>query len=112
MVVVGGANSAGQAALHLAESADRVTMLVRAESLGRRMSRYLVERIEAHERIDVRTATELVDAESDDRLHGVVVSGLAGEERISAEVLFVIIGAHRSPLGSRSGCASTRAATS
>ena len=53
VIVVGGANSAGQAALHLATYARHVTMLVRGESLARSMSRYLLDRIEAHERITV-----------------------------------------------------------
>ena len=52
VVVVGGANSAGQAALHLADVARSVTVVCRSDSLDRGMSRYLVDRIEAHERID------------------------------------------------------------
>jgi thioredoxin reductase (NADPH) len=59
VIVVGGANSAGQAALHLATHAQHVTMLVRGESLARAMSRYLVDRIEAHERITVRTGAHV-----------------------------------------------------
>src|ERR671929_1481652 len=57
VVVVGGANSAGQAALHFAQHARLVTMLVRAESLERRMSQYLVDRIAATPNIVVRTET-------------------------------------------------------
>jgi thioredoxin reductase (NADPH) len=63
VVVVGGANSAGQAALHVAAFAMRVTMLVRGESLARGISRYLVDRIEAHERISVRTRTHVTQVE-------------------------------------------------
>jgi thioredoxin reductase (NADPH) len=59
VIVVGGANSAGQAALHLATHARHVTILVRGDSLARAMSRYLVDRIEAHERITVRTSTDV-----------------------------------------------------
>ena len=55
VVVIGGANSAGQAALHLADSADQVTILIRGDSIHRGMSQYLSERIAAHERIEVRT---------------------------------------------------------
>jgi thioredoxin reductase (NADPH) len=92
VVVVGGANSAGQAALHLAEFAKRVTMVVRSDSLERRMSRYLVERIEAHERIDVRLCSDLVRAEGEDDLDAVAVCGPSGEQVIPADALFVIIG--------------------
>src|ERR671921_2050920 len=59
--VVGAANSAGQAALHLAQYARRVTMLVRGPSLAEKMSAYLVEEIHATDRVDVRPHTELVD---------------------------------------------------
>jgi thioredoxin reductase (NADPH) len=58
--VVGGANSAGQAALHLAEYASRVTLVVRADSLAAGMSHYLVQQIAAAPNIDVRTGTEVV----------------------------------------------------
>jgi thioredoxin reductase (NADPH) len=92
VAVVGGANSAGQAAVHLAQFAERVTVVARADSLQGRMSRYLVERIESHDRIDVRTATELARAEGEDRLSGITVAGPAGEETIAADALFVIIG--------------------
>jgi thioredoxin reductase (NADPH) len=58
--VVGGANSAGQAALHLARFARTVTLVVRAQSLGAGMSHYLSRQIEATRNIDVRLATEVV----------------------------------------------------
>jgi thioredoxin reductase (NADPH) len=58
--VVGGANSAGQAALHLADYARRVTLVVRADSLAAGMSHYLVQQIAAAPNIDVRTRTEVV----------------------------------------------------
>jgi thioredoxin reductase (NADPH) len=90
--VVGGANSAGQAALHLATHAKHVTMLVRGESLARAMSRYLVDRIEAHERITVRTRTHVSRAEGGDWLERAVVTGPAGEESIDANGMFVLIG--------------------
>jgi thioredoxin reductase (NADPH) len=95
VVVVGGANSAGQAALDLAQYARTVTLVCRATSLGERMSRYLAERIEAHERIDVRNRSRLVEARGDGRLQEVVI---ADEERgetlaAAADALFVLIGA-------------------
>jgi thioredoxin reductase (NADPH) len=94
VVVVGGANSAGQAALHLAEFARRVTMVVRGDSLAKAMSRYLVERIEAHGRIEVRTRSRVIAARGADRLETVlVVDGGREEEReLPADALFILIG--------------------
>jgi thioredoxin reductase (NADPH) len=92
VIVVGGANSAGQAALHLATHAKHVTMLVRGESLDRAMSRYLVDRIEAHERITVRTGTQVSRAEGGDWLERVVVAGPDGEQSLEAGGMFVLIG--------------------
>jgi thioredoxin reductase (NADPH) len=93
VVMIGGANSAGQAALHFADFTDRVTMLVRGETLETGMSSYLVERIDAHDRIDVRTSTTLLRAHGEAQLEAVTVSGPAGEEeRIAADALFVLIG--------------------
>ncbi|HET7043411.1 MAG TPA: FAD-dependent oxidoreductase, partial [Gaiellaceae bacterium] len=73
VVVVGGANSAGQAALHLADLARSVTVVCRSDSLDRGMSRYLVERIEAHERIDVRNRAQVLEARGEDRLESVLI---------------------------------------
>jgi thioredoxin reductase (NADPH) len=92
LIVVGGANSAGQAALHLATYAEQVTMLVRAESLAGSMSRYLVDRIEAHERITVRTSTHVSRAEGGDWLERVEIAGPDGEEWLQAGGMFVLIG--------------------
>ena len=66
--VVGGANSAGQAALHLADYASRVTLVVRTQSLDARMSRYLVHELEATPNVDVRLGTEVVGGGGDGRL--------------------------------------------
>ena len=92
VVVVGGANSAGQAALHLATYAKHLTMLVRGESLARGMSRYLVDRIEAHERIAVLTSTHVSRVEGGDWLERVVVVGPDGEASLDAGGMFVLIG--------------------
>src|SRR5215218_8162360 len=92
VIVVGGANSAGQAALHLATYAKQLTMLVRGESLARGMSRYLVDRIEAHERIAVRTSTHVSRVEGGDWLERVVFAGPDGEESLEAGGMFVLIG--------------------
>ena len=95
VIVVGGANSAGQAALHLADVARSVTVVCRSDSLDRGMSRYLVDRIEAHERIQVRNRAEVVEARGDERLGSVVIRDESGDEEIEAgaDALFVMIGA-------------------
>jgi thioredoxin reductase (NADPH) len=70
-VVVGGGNSAGQAAVFLAQSAKRVYMLVRADGLAATMSRYLIRRIEDNPAIVLRTQTEIVALEGDGHLEHV-----------------------------------------
>ena len=92
VIVVGGANSAGQAALHLATYVKHVTMLVRTESLANAVSRYLVDRIEAHEQITVRTSTQVTRAEGGDRRERVVIAGPDGEQALEADGVFVLIG--------------------
>jgi thioredoxin reductase (NADPH) len=93
VAVVGGANSAGQAALHFAEHAKGVTMLVRADSLAAAMSHYLVRRIEADPRIEVRTGTRIAAAHGAERLRALEVASDAGQEEIPADALFIFIGA-------------------
>ena len=66
--VVGGGNSAGQAARHLSKHAKRVTLLVLGESLTAHMSRYLIEEIEATENILVRLNTQVIDGGGQGRL--------------------------------------------
>jgi thioredoxin reductase (NADPH) len=89
VVVVGAGNSAGQAAMHLAEKASRVTMVVRGGDLGRSMSGYLVDRIRDSAAIDVRLHAEVEAVEADDGLLSAVT--VAGE-RVPARGLFVCIG--------------------
>jgi len=93
--VVGGANSAGQAALHLARYARRVTLAVRAASLGAGMSHYLVRQIEETPNIEVRTGTEVVGGGGDGWLdHLVLHDRRSGEaEKVTAYALFLMIGA-------------------
>jgi thioredoxin reductase (NADPH) len=93
VVVIGGANSAGQAAVHFSGFADRVTMLVRGESLAKSMSHYLVEQIGQLGNVDVRTRSSAVAAEGDGRLAALQVQGPDGEERLEADACFVFIGA-------------------
>ena len=92
--VVGGANSAGQAALHLATHARSVTLLVRGESLEESMSHYLVERILRHPAVSVRTGASVVRATGDTRLERIVVVDERNgeEEELRADALFVLIG--------------------
>ncbi len=71
IIVVGGGNAAGQAAVFLAQSAARVHMLVRSGGLAESMSRYLVRRIEGHPAIEVRTHTEVVSLEGERHLERV-----------------------------------------
>ena len=104
VVLVGGANSAGQTALHLAGFARSVTLLVRAENLDAKMSHYLVERVEAHPRIDVRTGTELVCAEGDGQLERVVIRNGHGEQdSLPAQALFLLIGGQPLTAGAEDG---------
>jgi thioredoxin reductase (NADPH) len=93
--VVGGANSAGQAALHLAEYARAVTLVVRAGSLEAAMSHYLVQQVEGAPNIAVRLGTEVVGGGGEDRLERLVLrSGEDGAgEEVAADALFLMIGA-------------------
>jgi thioredoxin reductase (NADPH) len=92
--VVGGANSAGQAALHLARYARRVTLVVRADSLGAGMSQYLVREVEASSRIQVRLRSEVVGGGGDGWLQHLVLRDASGaRETVPADGLFLMIGA-------------------
>jgi thioredoxin reductase (NADPH) len=92
--IAGGGNSAGQAALHLARYARRVTLVVRAPSLGAGMSHYLVQAVEATPNVEVRTSTTVVGGGGDGRLEHLVLRGTNGEEdRVAADALFALIGA-------------------
>ena len=94
VVVIGGANSAGQAAVYLSSSATRVTMLVRGDSLAKSMSHYLIEQIEALDNVEVRTWSEAVAAEGDGRLRALRIRNPDGSESVEqADACFVFIGA-------------------
>src|ERR1700744_1531221 len=98
VVVIGAANSAGQAAVHFAEYASRVTMLVRGESLEKSMSAYLIDQIRKLEQIEVLTRTQAGAAEGDNgRLKRVRVRGTeeigAVESTEEVDACFVFIGA-------------------
>jgi thioredoxin reductase (NADPH) len=94
VVVIGGANSAGQAAVYFSPYASRVTMLVRADSLAKSMSHYLIEQIEALENVEVRTRTQAVGAEGNGRLRALHIRDANGTESVEeADACFVFIGA-------------------
>ena len=93
--IVGGANSAGQAALHFAQRSRSVTMLVRGPSLTASMSSYLIAQIEAIPNIHVRTGTAVVEAHGIDHLEGLtLLDATTGEkESVDTQWLFIFIGA-------------------
>ncbi|MGH3365105.1 MAG: NAD(P)/FAD-dependent oxidoreductase, partial [Nocardioidaceae bacterium] len=93
--VVGGANSAGQAALNFARYAKRVVLVVRGATLEASMSQYLVSRVLTAANIDVRLQTEVVGARGDGHLQAVTLAdrGAGTEEEVEASWLFVFIGA-------------------
>lgn len=92
--VVGGGNSAGQAASHLAKFAREVTVLVRSDSLASSMSQYLITSLDNTPNIDVRYGVEVVDGGGADHLDHVVVSdrNSGSTERLQTDGLFVLIG--------------------
>ncbi|WP_210502377.1 FAD-dependent oxidoreductase [Nocardioides xinjiangensis] len=94
--VVGGGNSAGQAALHLARYARQVTLLVRGSSLAASMSEYLVSQLEATRNVAIRYRTAVLDGREEDgclaRLTLGDPHGATGAEEVAAGGLFVLIG--------------------
>lgn len=93
--VAGGGNSAGQAAIHLARYAARVHVIVRGPSLAESMSQYLRDEIAAVPNIEVRVATEIVDAAGEQYLKQLTLRDRASgrDEVVDADALFVLIGA-------------------
>jgi thioredoxin reductase (NADPH) len=93
--VVGGANSAGQAAVYLSRGARSVTILARGPSLEKSMSYYLIQQIAAIPSISVRTCTEVIAAHGSDHLESLTLrdSAAGSTETVDAQVLFVFIGA-------------------
>jgi thioredoxin reductase (NADPH) len=95
VLVIGGGNSAGQAAIYLAQSNCHVTIAVRRGDLAQTMSQYLIERIEADPRIDLITGVEVQGLSGGDRLEQVALKDLAGgpEHTLACSGLFCFIGA-------------------
>jgi thioredoxin reductase (NADPH) len=94
-VIVGGGNSAGQAAMFLSRHSASCHLLIRGGDLGKSMSRYLVDEIERRAQVEVLTYTEIAELRGDAALHAVVVTDTrTGERReLDATALFVFIGA-------------------
>jgi thioredoxin reductase (NADPH) len=93
--VVGGANSAGQAAMNFAKYAEKVVLLVRGDGLASTMSQYLIEQIEQTPNIQVWTHAGVAEAHGDTRLEGISVrcSDTDKIERVPANAMFIFIGA-------------------
>ncbi len=92
-VVIGGGNSAGQAAMYLSRTAAHVHLVVRSGSLAESMSSYLTQRLEADPKITIHYHTQVETLHGDDWLHGVTFSTPDGEKQIDTSALFIMIGA-------------------
>jgi thioredoxin reductase (NADPH) len=95
VVVVGGGNSAGQAAVYLAGRTQKVHLLIRGDDLGKSMSRYLVDRVTEAGNVELLANTEVRDLVGEDRLDGVVVEDnrSGARQTLGAKALFVFVGA-------------------
>jgi len=91
--MVGGANSAGQAALHFARYATKVTMLVRGMGLSATMSKYLIDEIVRTSNIVVDASTQVLEAMGDEHLAELRLRNSSGEVQVPASMLFIFIGA-------------------
>jgi thioredoxin reductase (NADPH) len=91
--IVGGANSAGQAAMYFSRYARHVVMLIRGDSLGKSMSQYLIDQIAGTPNIEVRTRTQVVEIAGDGHLERLRLSTDGVETTVPADALFTFIGA-------------------
>lgn len=93
--LIGGANSAGQAAMNFAKYARSVTMLVRGDSLTKSMSQYLIDQIAATPNITVQTHTSVIEAKGGTQLEALVLQNAVtgATETVAAQSLFIFIGA-------------------
>lgn len=92
-VVIGGGNSAGQAAMFLSRRASHVHLVVRGASLAASMSDYLIERIRKNDAITLHFGATVTDLHGDDLLEAATLRTAANERRIAAAGLFVMVGA-------------------
>jgi thioredoxin reductase (NADPH) len=92
VAIVGGGNSAGQAAIRFSRYAAQVTLLVRGRSLGASMSQYLINQVEELGNVEVRTNTEVVGLESDTHLRALMISSEDIGARLPVDSLFLCIG--------------------
>ncbi|MEA1902992.1 MAG: FAD-dependent oxidoreductase [Actinomycetota bacterium] len=103
MFVIGGGNSAGQAALFLSKFTSSVTILIRRDDLAETMSQYLIDNIDANESVTVRSNTRLLEAKGDTHLRSVVLQNIKTEEsnEYEAGAVFIFVGqkAHTDWLG-------------
>jgi thioredoxin reductase (NADPH) len=95
VVIVGGGNSAGQAAMFMSQHAASCKLMIRGEDLSKSMSRYLIDEIERREQVEVLTSSEVVELHGDEALESVTVADSRTGERheMPAKALFVFIGA-------------------
>jgi len=95
VAVIGGGNSAGQAAMFLSRTAKHVHVLVRGQSLAASMSSYLSSRLDAHPRITVHYRTEMTELQGDDQLQGITIRDkLEGRDwRLNTRAVFIMVGA-------------------
>jgi thioredoxin reductase (NADPH) len=93
--VIGGANSAGQAAMLFSKYASQVTMVVRGESLELKMSAYLIDQIAGQDNIDVLVGTQVVEVEGENRVERIRLRDLKTEEERAEEAaaIFIFVGA-------------------
>lgn len=95
VIVVGGGNSAGQAALFLSRHAGRCGLMIRGGDLGKSMSRYLIDELERRPQVELMTHSQVVELRGADALESVIVEDTQSGERheLPAKALFVFIGA-------------------
>ena len=93
--LIGGANSAGQAAMYFSQYASKVTMLVRGDSLTKSMSQYLIDQIAATPNIEVMVRTEVVEVQGESHLEAITLlhNDTGEKETVEASSLFIFIGA-------------------
>jgi thioredoxin reductase (NADPH) len=94
MYVVGGGNSAGQASLFLSRFTDSVTILIRRDDLAETMSQYLIDNIDANERVSVKTHTRITQVEGDGHLEKITIEDTKSDTTttVDAGALFIFVG--------------------